>query len=234
MSEKNPLVKRLLSVIGQQTLWPVRARADAPTAEATVFAGTLIGILAGLASAAVYVLASAVLPARVAIALGLLVSLSATVSRSRSPLRPAGLSAPQSLCIGIMFLIKLETLTEIGHDWVPLTLICSCAWARASVLSVRPSAVTGITAASAASRLSALIVGLSPLLVFGVWPDPIWGLWVAALVTLLCARWVAPRGWAAPLSTRWICAEMLFCICVLVLLNAAALAETAAQEEPAS
>lgn len=175
-----------------------------------------------------------VLPLRPAIFLALLVSLACSQIRPSSPLVSSEVKASHALAITALLILKMEVLAEIDHQWIAATLICSSAWARASILAIRPFPITGFAMPATASRLSSLAIGIAPLVAVGVWPEPVWGFWVAAVVTGLFARLTSARGWASSLSARWIAAEALFMICVLMLLSIAALLEVVPQETPAS
>ena len=38
-----------------------------------------------------------------------------------------------ALALGLLVLAKLELMSEIEQDWIPVTLICSAGWARAAI-----------------------------------------------------------------------------------------------------
>jgi len=229
-------LKRLLTAISQQTLWPVRRPRDPlpASAETVLLGGSVIGILAGIAAAAVFVVISPVLPVRVAIFLALLTGLSGALPRTGTGLLQARLDPVHAGVVAVLLWAKLEILAEIDMEWIPVTLICGAAWSRAAMLAARRDTFIGLPPGSAACRFGALIIGALPLLFFGVWPEPVWGLWVAAALTLLLARLKAPIRWASPMGVRWQLAEALFFLCVLALLSAAALTDTALLEEPES
>lgn len=229
-------MKHLLTAIGQQTLWPVRGLRDHPATspEPVLLWGSLIGILAGIAAAAVFIAISAVLPVRVAIFMALLTGLSGALPRARTGLRQARFEPVHAAVVAVMLWAKLEILAEIDVEWIPVTLICGAAWSRAAMLAARRDMFTGLAPGTPACRIGALIIGALPLMFLGVWPEPVWGLWVAAGLTLLLARLKAPIGWTSPMSVRWQLAEALFFLCVLALLSAAALTDTALLEDPES
>ena len=55
-----------------------------------------------------------------------------------------------------------------------------------------------------------------------------------ALACLVLAKALKPHGWAAPLTARWMALEVLYCLCVLMLMSAASLGEVADDEAAAS
>jgi hypothetical protein len=230
------ILKRLLTAIGQQTLWPARGLRDqlATSPEPVLLWGSVIGILAGIAAAAVFIAVSPVLPVRVAILLALLTGLSGSLPRANTGLRQAHFGPIHAVVVAVLLWGKLEILAEIDVEWIPVTLICGAAWSRAAMLAARRNTFIGLATGSTACRLGALVIGALPLLFFGVWPEPVWGLWVAAALTLLLARLKAPISWASPMGVRWQLSEALFYLCVLALLSAAALTDTALLEEPES
>ena len=212
----------------------MRPQSEAQSPEAILLWGSLIGIAAGLISALAFVAFYFMLPLKPAILLTLLISLSFTQIRSASPLGAANLKASYALTIALLVVLKMEILAEIDSQWIAATLICGSAWSRACVLALHPHPMTGARPPATASRFSSLILGIVPLLALAIWPEPIWGFWVAAVATAAFARFASLRGWAASLSARWIAAEALFMLCVLLLLSVAALLEVVPQEETGS
>lgn len=212
----------------------MRPQSETQSPEAILLWGSLIGIAAGLVSALAFVAFYFVLPLKPAILLTLLISLSFTQVRSASPLGAENLKASHAITIAVLVVLKMEMLAEIDSQWIAATLICSSAWSRACVLALHPTPVASFLAPTAASRLSSLTLGVIPLIGLAIWPEPVWGFWVAAVATAFFARFTSPRGWAASISARWIAAEALFILCVLILLSVAALMEVVPQEEKGS
>lgn len=186
---------------------------------------SLVGLLVGLQTAVVFMLASMLLPMRIALLISLCAGLAASMPRPAAGLTQPPLGGKSVLALALLMLIKLEALSEIEHEWNAIVLICSTAWARCASLAARTDAIANMAATPLGSRLACLLIGMLPLLFFGVWPEPAWGLWLAALVTLIVGRLLPPSGWAAPLIVRWVAAEVIYCISVVLLMSAAALAE---------
>lgn len=186
---------------------------------------SLVGLLVGLQTAVVFMLASMLLPMRIALLISLCAGLAANMPRPAAGLTQPALGGKSVLALALLMLIKLEALSEIEHEWNAIVLICSTAWARCASLASRTDAIATMAATPLGSRLACLLIGMLPLLFFGVWPEPAWGLWLAALVTLIVSRLLPPSGWAAPLIVRWVAAEVIYCISVVLLMSAAALAE---------
>jgi hypothetical protein len=229
-------LKNFLAATARHSLWPIRRLSSRPpTLDATdVLGNAAAGIVAGIVAAVVFLLGSLVLPARVALLMALCVALFAAIPRASLACWGQPLTAKAALALGVLVLVKLEILSEVDLAWIPVTLICSAAWARAAVLAATPTPVIGITATSGATRAAVVVIGLVPLCFFGVWPQPVWGLWVASLTTLLAARWIKAQAWAAPISVRWAVIEALYCLVVLLLMSAAALTEMVQEEAPGS
>ena len=229
-------MKTFLLAVLRHTPWPLRS-ADAGASDSAsldIVASSVAGALLGIGIALIFLLGSLLLPARVALfialGLGLIVSFPrATVIRWHQPLK-----ASSALVMGMLTLLKVELVSEIDLEWIPVTLICSITWARAATLSARRDPVVGLPAASGSARLLSLAIGLSPIAYFGVWPQPVWGLWVAAILTLGFAFRLKPRTWAAPMSARYVVLETLFCLCVLALMSAAALTDLPDEDTPGS
>lgn len=229
-------MKNLLSAIARHGPWPlwtlVRYRPE--SSALALPASSIAGLLVGAISALTFLLGSLLLPARVAILLSLCVGLAASVPRTAFTAWALPIKAKSGLVIGLMLLLKLEMLSEVDIEWVPVTLICSAAWSRAAALAARPDPITGMAQATGVTRLATLLIGMLPLAFFGFWPEPVWGLWVAGLVSLVFARLIKPRGWAAPITARWIALEAIYCLCVLLLMSAATLTGIANEEPPES
>lgn len=185
----------------------------------------LSGLLVGLQTAAIFLLTSMVLPMRIALLISLCAGLAANMPRPAAGLTQPALSGKSALALGLLMLIKLEALSEIEHEWSAIILICSTTWARCASLAARNDAITGLGSAPIGPRLTCLLIGMLPMLFFGVVPEPAWGLWVAGLAVLIVSRLLPPAGWAAPLIVRWVAAEAVYCISVVLLMSAAALAE---------
>lgn len=195
---------------------------------------TAAGILVGLLCAAIFMLTSMVLPARVALLISLCVSLAGSIPRPGLGVWTQALNPRSGLILGVLVLLKLEILSEIDLEWVPVTLICSAAWSRAAVLAATPSPIVGLHPTTTATRLGMLIIGMIPLCFFGIWPEPVWGLWVAGLIALITARWIKARGSMGPVGVRWVMVETIYCLIVLLLMSAATLSEMTQEETPGS
>lgn len=220
-------MKKLFAAFVRHGPWPLRIRAsrEPEHASTTLLAVGLAGVLVGLQTAAVFVLTSMVLPVRIALLLSLCLGLAANMPRPAAGLAQPTLSGKSTLALGLLMLIKLETLSEIEHEWSAIILMCSTAWARCASLASRVDAINSLAATPLGARLICLLIGMLPMLFFGIWPEPAWGLWVAGLVALIASRLLPPSGWAAPLIVRWVAAEAIYCISVVLLMSAAALAE---------
>ncbi len=213
-------------------------RALSLTAEHRIIGGSLAGLLIGIISAIVFILTSLLLSARLALiaalAIPLVMDLMAAQSRRLLATGEPPLSPLSALSLGLMLVVKVELLSEIDPEWMGVILICSTAWSRSAALIARQDPFLDCRPASAPSRRVGLIVGATPLLLFALWPEPIWGLWVAAAASLWAARLLAPRTWAAPITVRWMMSEMVYCLCVLVLMSAASVAALSIEESPGS
>ncbi len=196
--------------------------------------GTAAGILVGIVCAAIFMLTSMVLPARVALLISLCVGLAGAIPRAGLGVWAQALNPKSSLILGVLVLLKLEILSEIDLEWIPVTLICSAAWSRAAVLAANPAPIVGLHATTTATRLAMLMIGMLPLCFFGIWPEPVWGLWVAGLVALLVARWIKAQAAMGPVGVRWVMVETIYCVVVLLLMSAAAISEMAQEEAPGS
>lgn len=229
-------MKTFLTAVLRHSPWPFRRpRASAVESPSiSITAGSVAGLLAGLLTAVVFLIASALLPVRVALMIAILFGVVASLPRSTHTHWHQPIGPRSALALGLLVLAKLELMSEIEQDWIPVTLICSAGWARAAVLAARRDPLVSLPAASPAARTMAFAVGALPLAFFGLWPEPVFGLWVAALASLLLAATLKPRGWASPLATRWLALEVLYCLCVLILMSAASLGEMAEDEAAAS
>ncbi len=170
------------------------------------------------------------LPARVALLISLCVALAASIPRRQLHGWAQPLRAGQGLILGLFTIAKLEMLSEVDLEWIPVVMISASAWSRAAALCAVHHPVTGLRAASGSARLGCALLGMLPLLFFGIWPEPVWGLWVAALVTLILARVLRPLTWASSIAVRWSAGETVFCLCVLLLMSAATLSEIEGDE----
>lgn len=188
-----------------------------------LLASSIVGLLIGALSAAIFLVASLVLPARVALLLGLLAGLAASIPRPTLSPWSQPMSAWSMFALGAMLLAKLEILSEVDLEWIPVTLMCSSAFARASVNAVRRHPIIQMPPAHGAMRIACLAIGLAPLAMFGISPEPVWGLWVAAAVTLVYAGALKGKGWSSPIVLRWSAAETVYALCVLLLMSAAAI-----------
>lgn len=229
-------MKNFLAATVRHSLWPIRRLTSSPpTLDATdVLGNAAAGIVAGIVASVVFLLGSLVLPARVALLLALCVGVFAAIPRSSLACWSQPLNAKSALALGLLVLAKLELLSEVDLAWIPVTLICGTAWGRAAVLAATPTPIIGIAPTSVGTRAAVLVIGLVPLCFFGVWPQPVWGLWVASVTSLVAARWIKARAWAAPISVRWALIEALYCLVVLLLMSAAAITEFAEEAAPGS
>jgi hypothetical protein len=194
-------------------------------------ASAIGGILTGCLAAVIFLLGALVLPARVALLISLCVALAASIPRRQLHGWAQPLRAGQAVILGLLTITKLEMLSEIDLEWIPVVMICASAWSRAAALCGVRHPVTGLQPARAGARLGCAMLGMLPLLFFGIWPEPVWGLWMAALVTLILARALRPLTWASSIAVRWSAGEAVFCLCVLLLMSAATL--TGIDEEEA-
>ncbi len=185
----------------------------------------LAGLWVGLQTAAIFLLASMLLPMRIALLVSLCAGLAANMPRPAAGLTQPALSGKSALALALLMLVKLESLSEIEHEWTAIILICSTAWGRCASLASRTDAIANLATTPLGSRVVCLVIGMLPMLFFGLWPEPAWGLWVAGLTVLIVGRLLPPSGWAAPLIVRWVVAEAVYCISVVLLMSAAALAE---------
>lgn len=184
--------------------------------------------------AAIFMLISMVLPARVALLISLCLGLASSLPRGSLGAWSQTVSPKSAVILGVLILLKLEILSEIDLEWIPVTLICSAAWSRAAVLAAVPDPVVGLRSTTGTTRLAMLVIGMLPLGFFGIWPEPVWGLWVAGLVALLAARWIKARVSMGPVGVRWVMVETIYCLVVLLLMSAAAISEMVQEEEPGS
>jgi hypothetical protein len=229
-------VKNLFAAVIRHSPWPIRRLSTSPSSldSTDILGNAAAGIVAGLICAAIFLLASLALPGRVALLLSLCVGVFASIPRSPLGTWSQPMSPKAALALGLLVFIKLEIMSEIDLAWIPVTLICSAAWARAAVLSATPTPVVGMVPTSVATRTAVILIGLIPLCFFGIWPQPVWGLWVASLTALVAARWVKARIWTAPISVRWVLIETLYCLVVLLLMSAATITEVAEETAPGS
>ncbi|MFM8629982.1 MAG: hypothetical protein ACKODQ_00660 [Betaproteobacteria bacterium] len=220
-------MKKLFTAIMRLGPWPLRAPASSALTDpsTTRVALGIAGLLVGLMTAGLYLLASMLLPSRIALLISLCVGLAASLPRAPSGLQQPALTGPSGLAMALMLLIKLETVSEIDHAWSAIILICSTTWARCAVLATRANPISGLRPASNGSRAACLLIGAAPMLFFGLLPEPAWGLWMAAFAVLLISRLLRGIGWTAPLAVRWALAETVYCVVVVLLMSAAALAE---------
>ena len=239
-AQKFPLITQLLkkfltTVLRHSPLPGYYGRHGMDSAASVALPASCVGgILAGLLTAAVFLLTSMLFPVRLALLFSLCVSLWANIPRQTLTQWATPMHAKSAVTLVLMLLLKLEILSEVDLDWVPVILICSTAWSRAATLSARTAPIVGVFPANKFTRLSCLAIGMAPLCFFGLWPEPAWGLWVAAAVTLIAARLIRPQGFTAPISVRWIAVEMIYCLCVLALMSAAAITEFTTEENPES
>lgn len=214
------------------------SRAQALTVQERLIGGCLAGLLVGVVSALVFLLTSMLLSARLALVAALtsalVIDLMAMQSRRFLESRDPPLTPLSALSLGVMLMAKIELLSDIDPEWIGVILICSAGWARSAALTARAEPLLDCRPASATTRAVGLVIGAIPLLIFALWPEPIWGLWLAAALSLWCARLLAPRTWAAPITVRWMASEMVYCLCVLALMSAAAVAEISIEEAPGS
>jgi hypothetical protein len=230
-------VKHLLIEIARHGPWPLRKGAmtnPSGSVAAAYAACAIAGILTGCLAAGIFLLGSLVLPARVALLISLCVSLAASIPNSHLHGWSQPLRAGQALILGLLTIVKLEMLSEIDLEWIPVVMICGAAWSRAASLCAVQHPVVGLRAASVTGRLGCLMLGMLPLLFFGIWPEPVWGLWVAAVLSLLLSRAIRPLTWASSIAVRWSLGETVFCLCVLLLMSAATLSEMPDEDIPGS
>lgn len=213
-------------------------RAQTFSPQERVVGGCIAGLIVGVVSAMMFMLTSLLFSARLALLVALIsaliIDLMAAQSRRLLPLQEPMLSPLSALALGIMLMAKVELLSDIDPEWIGVILICSAGWARSATLTARAEPMLDCRAAPSMTRAFGLLIGATPLLLFALWPEPVWGLWVAAAVSLWCARLLAPRTWAAPITVRWMASEMVYCLCVLALMSAAAVAEISIEETPGS
>lgn len=213
-------------------------KALATTPEHRLLGGSLAGLVIGVISAIVFILTSLLLSARLALIAALLVTLVIDLMAAQSR-RTLGFSEPvlsplSALSLGLMLIIKVELLSEIDPEWMGVILICSNAWSRSASLTARKDPFIDSRPATSTTRRLGLLIGATPLLLFALWPEPIWGLWVAAAASFWTARLLAPRTWAAPITVRWMVSEAVYCLCVLALMSAASVAALSIEESPGS
>jgi hypothetical protein len=188
------------------------------------------GLLVGLITAIVFLIASMLLPSRIALLVSLCVGLAAAMPRPAAGLQQPPLTGLSGLALALMLMIKLETVSEIDHAWSAIILICSATWARCAVLAARTHPINGLGPATSVARAVCLLIGASPMVFFGLLPEPAWGLWMAAFAVLVFSRLLKGVGWTAPLAVRWALAETIYCVVVVLLMSAAALAEFTEEE----
>jgi hypothetical protein len=170
------------------------------------------------------------LPSRIALLVSLCVGLAAAMPRPAAGLQQPPLTGLSGLALALMLMIKLETVSEIDHAWSAIILICSATWARCAVLAARTHPINGLGPATSVARAVCLLIGASPMVFFGLLPEPAWGLWMAAFAVLVFSRLLKGVGWTAPLAVRWALAETIYCVVVVLLMSAAALAEFTEEE----
>jgi hypothetical protein len=226
-------LKNLLIEIARHGPWPLRPGVTTAATDNITLAYAacaIAGILTGCLAAVTFLLGALVLPARVALLISLCVALAASIPRRQLHGWAQPLRAGQGLILGLFTIAKLEMLSEVDLEWIPVVMISASAWSRAAALCAVHHPVTGLRAASGSARLGCALLGMLPLLFFGIWPEPVWGLWVAALVTLILARVLRPLTWASSIAVRWSAGETVFCLCVLLLMSAATLSEIEGDE----
>lgn len=219
-------MKTLLLAIIKLMPWPYRRLGSATepqSASVELLASSVVGLVIGGIGAAIFLAASLVLPARVALLAGLLASLAVSIPRATLHPWAKPITPLSAFALGAMLLARLEILSEIDLEWIAVTLACSSAFGRAAVNAARRHPMVDMPAAHGAARIACLAVGMLPLAGFGIWPEPVWGLWVAAGVTLVAAAMMRGRRWMSPMLLRWTAAEAIFCLCVLLLMSAAAI-----------
>lgn len=229
-------MKTFLIAVLRHGPWPFRYP-GALTAESPsvgIAASSVAGLMIGIVTALMFLTLSLLLPVRVALMIAIGAGLLISLPRTTQAHWHQRMGDRTLLVLGLLTLAKLEIMSEVEQDWIPVTLICSTCWARAAVLGARRDPVAGLSAASGVARALALTVGAAPLAFFGLLPEPVLGLWVAALACLVLAKALKPHGWAAPLTARWMALEVLYCLCVLMLMSAASLGEVADDEAAAS
>ena len=234
-------MKKFLLAIAQQAPWHNRACAQQSLGSAAetparlaLPASAVIGLLGGLAAALVFLLTSVLLATRPALVLGLLVGIWFAIPKPTHPGWSQPLGSKSAIAIGLLALLKLEILAEIDPAWIPVVLICGATWARVATLAARQDPVIGLGRAEPSARWISLLIGALPLCFFGLWPEPVWGLWVAAGIALVFARLLRPDHWAAPIAVRWMACEVVYCLCALALMSAASLSEFAEEALPGS
>jgi len=212
--------------------WPLRTSASSamPDPSMTRVALGIGGLLVGLITAIVFLIASMLLPSRIALLVSLCVGLAAAIPRPAAGLQQPPLTGLSGLALALMLMIKLETVSEIDHAWSAIILICSATWARCAVLAARTHPINGLGPATSVARAVCLLIGASPMVFFGLLPEPAWGLWMAAFAVLVFSRLLKGVGWTAPLAVRWALAETIYCVVVVLLMSAAALAEFTEEE----
>ena len=212
--------------------WPLRTSASSamPDPSMTRVALGIGGLLVGLITAIVFLIASMLLPSRIALLVSLCVGLAAAIPRPAAGLQQPPLTGLSGLALALMLMIKLETVSEIDHAWSAIILICSATWARCAVLTARTHPINGLGPATSVARAVCLLIGASPMVFFGLLPEPAWGLWMAAFAVLVFSRLLKGVGWTAPLAVRWALAETIYCVVVVLLMSAAALAEFTEEE----
>ena len=212
--------------------WPLRTSASSamPDPSMTRVALGIGGLLVGLITAIVFLIASMLLPSRIALLVSLCVGLAAAMPRPVAGLQQPPLTGLSGLALALMLMIKLETVSEIDHAWSAIILICSATWARCAVLTARTHPINGLGPATSVARAVCLLIGASPMVFFGLLPEPAWGLWMAAFAVLVFSRLLKGVGWTAPLAVRWALAETIYCVVIVLLMSAAALAEFTEEE----
>ena len=207
--------------------WPMRTSASSAIPDPSTIRVALGvgGLLVGLMTAIVFLVSSMLLPSRIALLVSLCAGLAASMPRPGAGLQQPALTGSSGLALALMLMIKLETVSEIDHAWSAIILICSATWARCAVLAARAHPISGLGPASSSARAVCLLIGASPMVFFGLLPEPAWGLWVAAFAVLVISRLLKGVGWTAPMVVRWALAETIYCVVVVLLMSAAALAE---------
>ena len=214
------------------------SRAQTFSAQERLVGGCIAGLVIGVISAMTFLVTSLLFSARLALLVALIsalvIDLMAAQSRRLVALQEPALTPLSALALGVMLMAKVELLSDIDPEWIGVILICSAGWSRSATLTARAAPLLACRPAPGITRIFGLLIGAAPLLLFALWPEPIWGLWVAAALSLWCARLLAPRTWAAPITVRWMASELVYCVCVLALMSAASVAEISIEESPGS
>lgn len=217
--------------------WPYRRLGSSTkprSASTELLASSIVGLVIGGLASGIFLAASLVLPTRVALLSGLVAALAASLPRASLTPWAQPISPMSAFALGVMLMAKFEILAEIDLEWMAVTLMCSTAFARAAVNAARRQPMVQMPATHGAARLASLVIGMLPLAVFAVSPEPVWGLWVAAGITLVVATRIKGQRWTSPMAVRYVAAETVFCLCVLLLMSAATITGVQLEESEAS